>query len=82
VVRVAAPVLEHEPGMRVEVVGSRVHIVRPFVLPTERQPREIVYIVWHASGTFGPPVLAALIVTPPDGAGGRGRARSGGDSGS
>lgn len=71
----AAPVTEHAPGMRYEVVGSRVHVVRPFVLATERQPRELVYIVWAASGNFGLPLLAALIVaTPGWGWGARARA--------
>jgi hypothetical protein len=75
VARVAAPVLETAPGMRYEVVGSRVHVVRPFVLADERQPRELVYIVWAASGNFGLPVLAALLVaTPGWGWGARARA--------
>jgi hypothetical protein len=75
VARVAAPVLEHSPGMRYEVVGSRVHVVRPFMLANERQPRQLVYIVWAASGNFGPPLLAALVVaTPGWGWGARARA--------
>ena len=75
VARAAAPVTEHAPGMRYEVVGSRVHVVRPFVLAGERQPRELVYIVWAASGNFGLPVLAALVVaTPGWGWGARARA--------
>jgi hypothetical protein len=75
VARVAAPALERAPGMRYEVVGSRVHVVRPFVLANERQSRELVYIVWAASGNFGLPLLAALIVaTPGWGWGARARA--------
>jgi hypothetical protein len=75
VARAADPVLAQEPGMRYEVVGSRVHVVRPFGPATERPPRELVYIVWAASGNFGLPVLAALIVATP-GWGWRTRARA------
>jgi hypothetical protein len=75
VARATAPVLEHAPGMRVEVVGSRVHVVRPFVLDTEHQPGELVYIVWAAAGNFGVPLFAALVVATP-GWGWRTRARA------
>lgn len=73
--RVAAPVTAYAPWMRVEVVGSRVHIVRPLGPATECPPRELVYIVWAASSNFGLPVFAALVVaTPGWGWGARARA--------
>jgi len=75
VARVAAPALEKSPGMRYEVVGSRVHAIRPFGPATERPPQRLVYVVWAASSNFGLPVLAALIVaTPGWGWGARARA--------
>lgn len=65
VARAAAPVTAHAPGMRYEVVGSRVHVVRPLGPATDRPPRELVYIVWAASSNFGLPLLAALVVATP-----------------
>ena len=61
----AGPVFEKTPGTRYEVAGSRVHAIRPVWLPSAGRSREIVYIVWAASGNFGPPLLAALIVATP-----------------
>ena len=61
--------------MRFEVAGSRVHVTRPFVTAIERQPRELVYIVWAAAGNFGLPLFAALaLATPGWGWGARARA--------
>jgi hypothetical protein len=65
VARLAAPWLEKTPGTRYEVEGSRVHVIRPVWLGNDRQPRELVYVVWAASGNFGLPLLAALVVATP-----------------
>ena len=75
VARAADPVLAQAPGMRYEVVGSRLHVVRRLEPATEGPSQELVYIVWAASGNFGLPVLAALIVATP-GWGWRTRARA------
>ena len=65
VARAAAPLLENTPGARYAVEGSRVLVHRPVRLPGQAQMREVVYTVWLASGAFGLPVFAALIVATP-----------------
>jgi SEC-C motif len=65
VARLAAPTLERTPGTRYEVAGSRVLAHRPVRLPNQERPRDVVYTLWLASGNFGLPMLAALIVATP-----------------
>jgi hypothetical protein len=73
--RAAAPFIENTPGARYTVDGSRVLVRRPVRLPAQSEVRDVVYTVWLASGAFGLPVLAALILaTPGWGARTRGRA--------
>jgi hypothetical protein len=63
--RAAAPVLENTPGAYYAVEGSRILVHRPVRLPGQAQMRDVVYTVWLASGAFGLPVLAALILATP-----------------
>ena len=65
VARAAAPFLENTPGAYYAVEGSRVLVYRPVRMPGQAQMRDVVYTVWLASGAFGLPVLAALIVATP-----------------
>jgi SEC-C motif len=75
VARAAVPVLENTPGAYYTVEGSRVLVYRPVRLPGQTQMRDVVYTVWLASGAFGLPVLAALILATPGWSGGT-RARA------
>jgi SEC-C motif len=75
VARAAAPLLENTPGAYYAVEGSRVLVHRPVRLPGQAQMRDVVYTVWLASGAFGLPALAALILATP-GWSGRTRARA------
>ena len=75
VARTAAPLLENTPGAYYSVEGSRVLVHRPVRLPGQAQMRDVVYTVWLASGAFGLPVLAALILATPGWRGGT-RARA------
>jgi hypothetical protein len=65
VARAAAPLLENTPGAHYAVEGSRVLVHRPVRLPGQEQLRDVVYTVWLASGAFGLPVFAALILATP-----------------
>jgi hypothetical protein len=65
VARLAGPALEKTPGTRYEVSGSRVLAHRPVRLSNQDLPRDVVYTLWLASGNFGLPMLAALIVATP-----------------
>jgi hypothetical protein len=65
VARASAPLLENTPGAYYAVEGSRVLVHRPVRVPGEAQTRDVVYTVWLASGAFGLPVLAALILATP-----------------
>jgi len=70
VARAAAPLLENTSGAYYAVEGSRVLVHRPVRLPGQAQMRDVVYTVWLASGAFGLPVLAALILATPGWSGG------------
>jgi hypothetical protein len=63
--RAAAPFTENTPGTRYAVDGSRVLLHRPVRVPGQSETRDVVYTVWLASGAFGLPVLAALILATP-----------------
>jgi len=63
--RAAAPLLENTPGAYYAVEGSRVLVYRPVRLPGQAEMRDVVYTVWLASGAFGLPVFAALILATP-----------------
>ena len=53
------------PGPTTRSTGSRVLVHRPVRLPGQAQMRDVVYTVWLASGAFGLPVFAALILATP-----------------
>ncbi|MGH7332495.1 MAG: hypothetical protein ACREKS_07050 [Candidatus Rokuibacteriota bacterium] len=68
------PSLEHTPGTRYTVEGSRVLAYRPVWVPSERRTRDRGYTIWPASASFGMPVFVALVLATP-GWSGRLRAR-------